>query len=409
MAGRSKEGKSRQPSNTAFKQQRLRAWQPLLTPKSVLPTFFIIGIIFAPIGGWLLWASERINELRIDYTNCDQLTSTFADVDDYEYHMHGVKSAAIPRPQERFDAETRTCTVQFTVPRDLEPSVFLYYRLTNFYQNHRRYTRSFDVDQLKGKARTAGDLDGGDCSPLDVRDSGGDRRPYYPCGLIANSVFNDTIGQPVLTNPGGGGGGGSGSGSGGTTYNMTEKGIAWEADRKRFNPTEYRPDQVYPPPNWRERYGDEYGEMPRLEDDEHLMVWMRTAGLPTFRKLYMKNEHEAMKSGIYQVDIVLNYDTRSFGGTKALVISTTSFIGGRNPVLGIAFIAVGGLCVLLGCIFATRHFYRPRRLGDHTYLSWNQQVASGLADGGGGGGAPAAAAAAASTSRSHAAAGVRHR
>ncbi|KAJ1862925.1 alkylphosphocholine resistance protein lem3 [Coemansia sp. RSA 989] len=192
---------------------------------------------------------------------------------------------------------------------------------------------------------------------------------------------------------------------------MTEKGIAWEADRKRFNPTEYRPDQVYPPPNWRERYGDEYGEMPRLEDDEHLMVWMRTAGLPTFRKLYMKNEHEAMKSGIYQVDIVLNYDTRSFGGTKALVISTTSFIGGRNPVLGIAFIAVGGLCVLLGCIFATRHFYRPRRLGDHTYLSWNQQVASGLADGGGGGGggAPAAAAAAASTSRSHAAAGVRHR
>ncbi|KAJ1868074.1 alkylphosphocholine resistance protein lem3, partial [Coemansia sp. RSA 990] len=242
MAGRSKEGKSRQPSNTAFKQQRLRAWQPLLTPKSVLPTFFIIGIIFAPIGGWLLWASERINELRIDYTNCDQLTSTFADVDDYEYHMHGVKSAAIPRPQERFDAETRTCTVQFTVPRDLEPSVFLYYRLTNFYQNHRRYTRSFDVDQLKGKARTAGDLDGGDCSPLDVRDSGGDRRPYYPCGLIANSVFNDTIGQPVLTNPGGGGGGGGGTGTGATTNNRTHKGIAGQADRHPFNPTENRPD-----------------------------------------------------------------------------------------------------------------------------------------------------------------------
>ncbi|KAJ2494478.1 alkylphosphocholine resistance protein lem3, partial [Coemansia sp. RSA 2049] len=50
------ETKSKRPSNTAFKQQRLRAWQPLLTPKSVLPTFFVIGIIFAPIGGWLLWA-----------------------------------------------------------------------------------------------------------------------------------------------------------------------------------------------------------------------------------------------------------------------------------------------------------------------------------------------------------------
>ncbi|KAJ2849787.1 alkylphosphocholine resistance protein lem3 [Coemansia brasiliensis] len=397
MAGRTKEGKSKQPSNTAFKQQRLRAWQPLLTPKSVLPTFFIIGIIFAPIGGWLLWASERINELRIDYTNCDQLPNTFTDVDDYEYHMHGVKSSTIAKPQEQFNEDTRTCTVQFTVPKDLDPSVFLYYRLTNFYQNHRRYTRSFDVDQLKGKVRTASDLDGGDCSPLDIRDVGGDKRPYYPCGLIANSVFNDTIGQPVLTNPGGG----SESSS---VYRMTEKGIAWEADRKRFNPTEYKPDQVYPPPNWRERYGDEYSEMPKLEDDEHLMVWMRTAGLPTFRKLYMKNEQDAMKSGIYQVDIVMNYDTRSFGGTKSLVISTTSFIGGRNPVLGIAFIAVGGLCVLLGCIFAIRHFYRPRRLGDHTYLSWNQQVASGLADN-----SNRNIATAASTSHNHPASSMRQR
>ncbi|KAJ2170110.1 alkylphosphocholine resistance protein lem3, partial [Coemansia sp. RSA 551] len=125
-----------------------------------------------------------------------------------------------------------------------------------------------------------------------------------------------------------------------------------------------------------------YTSIPKLNEDEHFMVWMRTAGLPTFRKLYMKNEDDTMKSGIYQLDVELNYDTRSFGGTKSIVISTTSFIGGRNPVLGIAFIAVGGLCVLLGCIFAIRHFYRPRRLGDHTYLSWNQQVASGLADNG---------------------------
>ncbi|KAJ2498937.1 alkylphosphocholine resistance protein lem3 [Coemansia sp. RSA 1972] len=373
MAG-TREGKSKQPSNTAFKQQRLRAWQPLLTPKSVLPTFFIIGIIFAPIGGWLLWASERINELRIDYTNCDQQSSTLSDVSDYEYHMRGIESSSISKPRSSYDSESRVCTIQFTLPKDLDASVYLYYRLTNFYQNHRRYTRSFDVDQLKGKRRTASDLDGGDCSPLDVREVDGHKRPYYPCGLIANSVFNDTISQPVLTNPGGS--------QTSATYKMTETGIAWEADRKRFNPTEYKASDVVPPPNWHARFGDEYTDIPKLNEDEHFMVWMRTAGLPTFRKLYMKNEHDTMKSGIYQLDIELNYDTRSFGGTKSIVISTTSFIGGRNPVLGIAFIAVGGLCVLLGCIFAVRHFYRPRRLGDHTYLSWNQQVASGLADNG---------------------------
>ncbi|KAJ2808896.1 alkylphosphocholine resistance protein lem3 [Coemansia guatemalensis] len=314
--------------------------------------------------------------MRIDYTNCDQLSGTLQDVGtgDYEYHMQGIESSTIAKPRESYDESSRTCTIEFTMPRDLEPGVFLYYRLTNFYQNHRRYTRSFDVDQLKGKRRSVSDLDGGDCSPLDAVTINGTRRPYYPCGLIANSVFNDTISQPVMANP-------SGDQESGT-YSMTEKDISWEADRKRFNPTDYKPDEVYPPPNWVERYGDTYDEMPKLEEDEHFMVWMRTAGLPTFRKLYMKNTEDTMKSGIYQVEVVMNFDTRSFGGTKSIVISTTSFIGGRNPVLGIAFIVVGGLCVLLGCIFAVRHLYRPRRLGDHTYLSWNQQVSSGLADNG---------------------------
>lgn len=63
--------------DTAFKQQRLRAWQPILTPKTVLPTFFVIGIIFAPIGGLLLWASNSvwikaeaaISSLRADLTD----------------------------------------------------------------------------------------------------------------------------------------------------------------------------------------------------------------------------------------------------------------------------------------------------------------------------------------------------
>ncbi|KAJ2451761.1 alkylphosphocholine resistance protein lem3 [Coemansia sp. RSA 2424] len=389
--GTTGEPKTKQPSNTAFKQQRLRAWQPLLTPKSVLPTFFIIGIIFAPIGGWLLWASERVNELRIDYTNCDKLSNSFEDLgsSQFEYHLHGINSNSISRPQQKYEADKRTCTIAFNLPKDLEPNVFLYYRLTNFYQNHRRYTRSFDVDQLKGKPRTVSDLANGDCSPLDSHsEGGGSKRPYYPCGLIANSLFNDTIRPPVLTNPSGG--------QNMAVYKMSETGIAWSADKKRVNPTSYKPSEVFPPPNWRARYPDGYTDsnpIPDLSQDEHFLVWMRTAGLPTFRKLYMKNTEDTMTSGFYQIEVVMNYDTRSFDGTKSIVISTTSFIGGRNPVLGIAFIVVGGLCVLLGCIFAVRHFYRPRRLGDHTYLSWNQQVASGLADNSAGRGAASAAAA----------------
>ena len=69
----------------------------------------------------------------------------------------------------------------------------------------------------------------------------------------------------------------------------------------------------------------------------------------------------------------------SYGGTKSLVISTVSFMGGRNPFLGVAYVVVGVLCVLLGVLFIARHLYKPRRLGDHTYLSWNQNAASGAA------------------------------
>jgi hypothetical protein len=34
--------------------------RPILTPKTVLPIFFAIGIIFAPIGGLLLWSSAMV-------------------------------------------------------------------------------------------------------------------------------------------------------------------------------------------------------------------------------------------------------------------------------------------------------------------------------------------------------------
>ena len=52
--------KSRKPPNTAFRQQRLLAYSPILTPKTVLPIFFAIGIIFGPLGGLLLYASSKV-------------------------------------------------------------------------------------------------------------------------------------------------------------------------------------------------------------------------------------------------------------------------------------------------------------------------------------------------------------
>lgn len=58
--------------DSAFKQQRLPAWQPILTAGTVLPTFFVIGVAFIPVGIALLYFSDEVKEKIIDYTLCNK-------------------------------------------------------------------------------------------------------------------------------------------------------------------------------------------------------------------------------------------------------------------------------------------------------------------------------------------------
>ena len=52
-------------------------------------------------------------------------------------------------------------------------------------------------------------------------------------------------------------------------------------------------------------------------------------------------------------------------------------MGGKNPFLGIAYIVVAGVCVILGTVFLAMHLIKPRKLGDHRLLSWNNEPAPG--------------------------------
>lgn len=370
--------KSRRPPNTAFRQQRLKAWQPILTPKTVLPVFFIITIIFAPIGGLLLYASNQVQEITLDYTNCISASSDLADMPDDAVSYH-FKGGAEPGQKPRWSVSTSddanvtpNCTLEFEIPTDMGHPVFMFYRLTNFYQNHRRYVQSFNEDQLNGKPVTNSSLKSkDDCKPLTLDPNG---KAYYPCGLIANSYFNDTFSAPILLNPT--------NGMSTQTYNMTDEGIAWATDRNRFKKTEYTNDQVVPPPNWAKMYPDGYTDenpIPDISTWESFQNWMRTAGLPTFSKLALRNDNETLVSGTYSVTIGLNFDVREFDGTKSLVLSTRTVIGGRNPFLGIAYLVVAGLCLVLGIFFLIKHLVHPRKIGDHSYLSWNNEQQSGTA------------------------------
>ena len=75
---------------------------------------------------------------------------------------------------------------------------------------------------------------------------------------------------------------------------------------------------------------------------------------------------------IASAPINCRYNTYGFGGRKAVVLSTTSWLGGKNAFLGIAFIAASsaaGVCALAFVVLLHRF---PRPVGDPNRFSWNR-------------------------------------
>lgn len=243
--------------------------------------------------------NKKVQEIIIDYTDCDTLapltgTAPLPSGRVSTSFKSSAQTSVTTWSRNETDPATKTtqCSLYFDIPDALGSPVFIYYQLTNFYQNHRKYVQSLDTDQLKGKPVDNATISSSSCDPLTTDPATG--KAYYPCGLIANSIFNDTISSPVRVGA-----------SDASTYNMTDQGIAWPSDKQLIKDSEYQYWQVVPPPNWRLKYPEGYTEQnfPKLGSDEAFMVWMRTAGLPTFSKLALRNDTAPMPAGSYRLDI----------------------------------------------------------------------------------------------------------
>ena len=172
------ESKSRRPLDTPFRQQTLKAWRPILTPKVVVLTFFLVGCVFIPIGCVIITESDKVVEVEsTDYSaawledgtggccesNCDATDGTRVD--------------------------KNPCTITLSVPEDMAPPIYMYYKLNNFYQNHRRYVKSRSDAQLRGVEGLAPSAIEADCTDVHVHgvDGGPDNisNVVSPCGLLA--------------------------------------------------------------------------------------------------------------------------------------------------------------------------------------------------------------------------------
>jgi len=400
----SSQNETKKPDNSAFKQQRLPAWQPVLTAKSVLPIFVIVGLVFIPIGVLIIVASNEVLEYETSYTDCTARTFWFAETSDQPtiallqdnrdiinnnpdistcgdvYQQWATCKDENTQDQcgpnfNRTFPPTCICTQNLNVEQDMEKSTFTYYRLTDYYQNHRRYVKSRDDVQLLAARESDLREPATDCKPYSFVNE----QPIAPCGAIANSLFNDTfflyddepftdddrlferVRQPNQSH-----------------IPMSGENIAWQTDKKqKFDPDERTSNsslfsQISKPINWRSNVYELGTENDHLYyrflsgssgvgfKNEDFIVWMRTAAFPTFRKLYRKvqpSDGTFVTRGNKTLLIYYNYPVKSFDGKKYFVIATTSWIGGKNLFLGYTYVVTGALCLLVMAVL----FFISRR------------------------------------------------
>lgn len=153
--------------------------------------------------------------------------------------------------------------------------------------------KSRDDNQLLGEFGTPST----DCAPFNENNG----RPIVPCGAIANSLFNDTLRLS--------------SDSHGSVPTL-KTGIAWPSDKEikfRNPPGDLKKalEGKARPIAWRK----ELWELDTNDTDnnglqnEDLIVWMRTAALPSFRKLYRRVDHSGnsfkngLPAGMYWLEV----------------------------------------------------------------------------------------------------------
>lgn len=314
------------PDNTAFTQQRLPAWQPMLSAGIVIPGFVLIGLAFIGIGVALLVTSRSIQVMEIDYTGVENDSPCFKCSDD--------------------EITNCKCEMRFSIDTLLKGPVFFYYGLSNYFQNYRKYGASKDYNQLSGDVSYFTDPDA-ECAPYQYDNN---KNPIVPCGAIANSMFNDTFKLYQIVN--------------GTNKQvpLDGKGIAWWTD---YN-VKYRNPTVTPLKNaFNGTVKPIFWPRPAYELDlsdpanngfinQDFLVWMRRAALPNFRKLYRRISEgdfaQGLPAGNYSLEIAYNYPVLSFDGRKTVVFSNVSWMGGKNEFLGIAYLVIGSMCVVMSVV-----------------------------------------------------------
>ena len=376
------------PFSTKFQQQTLWHFSPQHSTQSVVVCLFLVAVTFIPLGAAIIVASDTVFEKFYRYDHINKCTAT-----KHSSQLNVTLGGA---------TYSQGCItrVPLTLTKSLAAPVQIYYRLVGMYQNYRPYAKSKSDDQMSGIRMARGDSNADLCTPFLGPDQRGANVTitvgtqaftpgslvYHPCGTVPWSMFNDTISlysvasaatvTPTGPLPVGATAKciGKAFTANGTallpTLPCAKKGIALAADATaRFKPVPSGSPELWTgqgeptssDPYQRAGYyfGEAGQQVPRT-DDEDFMVWMRTAGVADFWKPYRVLTQDLV-AGDYALEIEEFWDSTSFGGEKHVVIATTSWIGGKNYVLGAIYIVLGSIAFVFGAGFLVHFLVSDKR------------------------------------------------
>lgn len=326
----------RHANNTDFKQQRLKSCKPRITVRGATIGFLVMAAFMGLLGVFCLVASQSVHSQTTRYDD-------------------------VPGCSLEKNPPGTPCQVSIVLEKDMAAPIFIYYRMENFYANHRAFVKSRSDKQLR-ETEDDDDHDDDDrhdplnsCKPLNQGHNGsqaplilpmvGDaqytgnvstsEKYLYPCGLHAQSFFNDHFTACLSAK-------GSDACAKLEGEDWSTAGITWDWDLvKKFKDRSLRADET----RWNQLFGY---EMPKVTDPD-FVNWMRAAPLPSFAKLYRKISSTSLKAGeTLTFTITNNYPSFRYGGSKGLEISTASVMGGQNLALGISCLSVA----LISAVFA---------------------------------------------------------
>ena len=276
-------------------RQELKSYTPEWDAKCSIITDLIIMISCFSIGITMLYFSNRYSIIEIKYSSClDNISN--------------------------MEKNKKICNIPFTLDKGIKSPIFVYYKLENFYINHRNLVESKSWKELRGeegftKEKCKNSYLMSEMFPSDS--------PYYtnqwnytfqendiasPCGLWARSFFNDTY---ILNY------------SNGTSININEYNIS----------NDYLKDKFF-------KRRKDYNIIQWIDvENEHFINWMNIETSNNFKKIWGRIDFD-LEPGNYTLIVKNNYDIKKYDAEKYFCISNANSFG-INNLFGYFFIAIG--------------------------------------------------------------------